>query len=71
MLDALHKRDEIDECFTRKGDMPISRQAQRVEVWLVCSGVGGTRRISFLVHMRSALQQMHVPDASVFDFANR
>ena len=68
MLDALHKRDEIDECFTRKGDMPISRQAQRVEVWLVYAGVGGTRRISFLVHMRSANQQMHAPDASVFDF---
>ena len=48
MLDALHKRDEIDECFTRKGDVPISRQAQRVEVvWLVYSGSGGTRRDNF------------------------
>jgi hypothetical protein len=32
MLDAIHRRDEIEECFTRKGSTPVSREAQRVKL---------------------------------------
>jgi hypothetical protein len=31
MLQAIHSRDEIDECFTRKGATPVTREAERVK----------------------------------------
>ena len=31
MLDAIHRRDEIEECFTSKGDTPVSREVERVQ----------------------------------------
>jgi hypothetical protein len=30
MLETIHRRDEIEECFTRKGTTPVSREAERV-----------------------------------------
>ena len=32
MLDAIHVRDEIEECFTPKGTTPVSREAERVKL---------------------------------------
>ena len=32
MLDAIHRRDEIEECFARKGTTPVSREVERVQL---------------------------------------